>query len=169
MCPPRSIRCTKFNSLATRTKMFTMGPKTQRNLFFSSKTIEKCILATPPVSLLYKKTCRWIADWVLWPVRKISQPIHVQWIRRPDYYEKILRYRKSIGLPPGQKCSRWVPRDTTESLFLQQDCWEKYTSHSVSLVSLLKNCFIYDGSDNPRDIKQNLSSQKSKGCHQKAC
>jgi hypothetical protein len=100
---------------------------------------------------------------------KISQPIHVQWIRRPDYNEKTLRYRKSIGLPPGQKCSRWVPRDTTESLFLQQDCWEKYTSHSVSLVSLLKNCFIYDGSDNPRDIKQNLSSQKSKGCHQKAC
>ena len=62
VCPPRSIRCTKFNSLATRTKMFTMGPKTQRNLFFSSKTIEKSILATPPVSLLYKKTCRWIAD-----------------------------------------------------------------------------------------------------------
>ena len=41
---------------------------------------------------------------------KISQPIHVQWIRRPDYNEKTLRYRKSIGLPPGQKCSRWVRR-----------------------------------------------------------
>ena len=107
-----------------------------------------------------KKTCRWIADWVLWPVRKISQPIHVQWIRRPDYYEKILRYRKSIGLPPGQKCSRWVPRDTTESLFLQQDCWEKYTSHSVSLISLLKNFFIYKGSDDPRD-KQNQSSRQN--------
>ena len=31
----------KINRLANRTKLFTMGPKTQRNLFFSGKTIEK--------------------------------------------------------------------------------------------------------------------------------
>jgi hypothetical protein len=34
-----------INSLATRRKMFSMGPKTQRNLSFSSKTIEKSIPA----------------------------------------------------------------------------------------------------------------------------
>jgi hypothetical protein len=49
------------NRLATRTKMFTMGPKTQRNLSFSSKTIEKVYWRRRQYPF-EKKTYRWIAD-----------------------------------------------------------------------------------------------------------
>ena len=136
MCPPRSLRCTK--SIATRTKLFTMGPKTQRNLFFSGKTVEKSIPATPPVSLYKKKR---VAGLLMGSCGRLgkSQPIHVRWIRRPDYNEKTLRCRKSIGLPPGQNCSRWVRRHNGISFSPARLLKKKVTSHSVPLVSLFYN------------------------------
>ena len=109
--------------------MFTMGPKTQRNLFFSSKTIEKSILATPPVSLLYKKTCRWIADWALWPAGKDPSQ---STCNGSDDQSINLRHRNSIGLPYGEKCSRWIRRHNGISLSPAR-LLKKYTGDAASI------------------------------------
>ena len=76
-----------FNRLATRRKMFTMGPKTQRKLSFSQQDYwRKSIPAARCRQYPFlKKTFRWMADGALWPTGRGSQSIHVQWIRRPEY------------------------------------------------------------------------------------
>jgi hypothetical protein len=63
----------------------------------------------------FKKNVRWIADPYesgVW-----SQPIHVQWVRRPE--AKIKLNFESIDC-------------------LWHNYWQKYTGHSVSPISLLK-------------------------------
>jgi hypothetical protein len=74
---------------------------------------------------------------------KISQPIHVQWIRRPDYNEKTLRYRKSIGLPPGQKCSRWVRRHNGISLSPARLLRKVYQPLGVASIPFKKKFFSF--------------------------
>ena len=131
-----SIPKMNVNRLATRTKMFTMGPKTQRNLFFSSKTIEKSILATPPVSLLYKKTCRWIADWALWPAGKDPSQ---STCNGSDDQSINLRHRNSIGLPSGEKCSRWIRRHNGISLSPARLLKKVYQPLGVASIPFKKN------------------------------
>ena len=52
-----------------------------------------------------------------------SQSIHVQWIRRPEYILRLSKY--SIGLPHGEKCSRWVRRHNGSSLSPSRTIEEK--------------------------------------------
>ena len=130
------------NRLATRTKMFTMGPKTQRNLSFSSKTIEKVYRRRRQYPFKKKRIAGLLIE-SCGQLGKISQPIHVQWIRRPDYNEKTLRYRKSIGLPPGQKCSRWVRRHNGISLSPARLLRKVYQPLGVASIPFKKFFFSF--------------------------
>ena len=99
------------------------------------------------------------------------------------YILAFLRWT-SIGLPPGQKCSRWVRRHNGISLSPAR-LLKKYTGDAASIPLKKKNvrwvCDVspvasWEGSQpihirgvrRPGDSDK-LSSRKSTSCHQKGC
>ena len=85
-----------------------------------------------------------------------SQPIHVRWIRRPDYNEKTLRCRKSIGLPTGQNCSRWVRRHNGISFsparLLKKKGYQPLGAASIPFLQSMYN--VVGQTTQKREIKQ---------------